>query len=280
MRKINPKPQNTRKWKLWRSACEKAKQALLASVGQGKKPEFNERLYKRKSIKTEYFFSKGPPFYGKCAYCDSYIPDFQRGDVEHFRPKGGVTDENDNPVLVPDANGVLAAHPGYYWLAYDWRNLLPSCTICNQPTTVGEQKIGKHNRFPVIGQHARTSEEVEHEQPLLINPASGDPEDDPERHLAIDIDTGLLIGLTERGKTCIEVFGLNIRDQLVDGRRSRCSAARDLLIKVIYKSAQSEEAKKELIAMRSGERSYTMAARAVLAGLRPFLAPELSSGED
>jgi hypothetical protein len=151
--------------------------------------------------------------------------------------------------------------------------------ICNQPTTIGEQKIGKHNRFPAIGRHARTPKEVEHEQPLLINPASGDPEDDPEKHLAVDVEIGLLIGLTDRGKKCIEILGLNTRDQLVDGRLSRCRDVRALLVEVICRPERRQEAKNKLIAMRSGERSYTIAARAVLADLQPVLALGLSGGE-
>ena len=56
-------------------------------------------------------------FYQKCAYCES---DLRRvvWEVDHFRPKGRVR-ERDH-------------HPGYYWLAYEWTNLYPSCTFCNQ----------------------------------------------------------------------------------------------------------------------------------------------------
>ena len=55
-------------------------------------------------------------FHNKCAYCESDLGD--NLDVEHFRPKGGVTEE--------------PGHSGYWWLAHDWTNLLPSCTPCNQ----------------------------------------------------------------------------------------------------------------------------------------------------
>ena len=162
MRRIELQPLNTQSWKLWLNACKKETQELIESVDRGEKPEFKSTLYGRRSIKKNYFASKDAPFYGKCAYCESYITDFQHGDIEHFRPKGGITDENDNQVVLKDdrgnptldATGEPKPHPGYYWLAYNWQNLLPSCAICNQPSSAGSKKIGKHNRFPVGGNHA------------------------------------------------------------------------------------------------------------------------------
>ena len=198
--------------------------------------------------------------------------------MEHFRPKGGVTDEDDNTIflkddhcsLARDESGAPIPHPGYYWLAYEWRNLLPSCTVCNQPKSIGDKKIGKHNRFPVIGVHAQTPEEVENEQPLLINPASDEEDDAPENHLTMDPNTGLMGYRTERGEICIEIFGLNLRDQLVEERRGACREVRSLLVDLIYNPARRDEAAAELIAIREGKRSYTMAARAVLAELEPI----------
>jgi hypothetical protein len=52
-----------------------------------------------------------------------------------------------------------------------------------------------------------------------------------------------------------------------------------LLVEVICRPERRQEAKNKLIAMRSGERSYTIAARAVLADLQPVLALGLSGGE-
>ena len=56
-------------------------------------------------------------FVNKCAYCESSLVGGDM-DVEHYRPKGGVSE-------VPD-------HSGYYWLAYDWENLVASCSFCNR----------------------------------------------------------------------------------------------------------------------------------------------------
>ncbi|HLC17234.1 MAG TPA: hypothetical protein VJL89_13515 [Thermodesulfovibrionia bacterium] len=158
MVKITFNEPDDEKWKKWRRDCEEGTNKLIDSVNAGNKPEITD-LYKRESIKKEIYFNKQGPFHGKCAYCECYITNFQRGDIEHFRPKLAVTDKNDNPIQ----------HPGYYWLAYDWQNLLPSCQICNQPSKIGDKKIGKHNRFPVNGNHARTPAEVKDEKPLLIH---------------------------------------------------------------------------------------------------------------
>src|SRR6478609_10488621 len=49
-------------------------------------------------------------FYGKCAYCEVKIVVASVPDIELFRPKGGVTERPE--------------HPGYWWLASDWDNML------------------------------------------------------------------------------------------------------------------------------------------------------------
>ena len=56
-------------------------------------------------------------FKRKCAYCEHPLQRFD-WEVEHFRPHGAVQEEPD--------------HPGYYWLAYHFDNLFPSCIWCNQ----------------------------------------------------------------------------------------------------------------------------------------------------
>jgi len=267
MRKIELTEPNTRIWKRWRRDCEKATKDLLETVEAGQESAINERLYKRKSIKDSWFFAKDGPFHGKCAYCEAPIPDYQHGDVEHFRPKGGVTDAQGEPV----------EHPGYYWLAYDWRNLLPACIRCNQPGIAGSREIGKHTRFPVEGQHALTPEEVDEEKPLLVHPASGKAEDDPKLHLLIKTKTGRLGHLTKRGEACIEIFGLNLRDQLVTDRLRACREVRSLLISIATTPGGDPDATAELLEIKAGKRSFTMAQHAVLDEVTQNLQPLLDA---
>jgi uncharacterized protein (TIGR02646 family) len=217
MRKIDiklPSPSSDklewRRWERWLRKCEEA------TKSQGQKPTFDRNIYNR----YKHFFYKSQsdfPFYGKCAYCERAIGN-QHGDVEHFRPKGGVADKD---------NKMIEDHPGYYWLAYDWQNLLISCITCNQ--------IMKGSHFPVINDnHARKPEEIPDEIPLLINPVSGFDEDDPAKHFRINIEGhspyfGIISGITQRGTTCIELFKLNKQDQLLDGRRTAMEAAEKLI---------------------------------------------------
>ncbi len=281
MRKLDPQPLDTSNWRRWRTACQRATQTCEASVARDNKTKFSEGTYKWRSIKRAYFFSKGPPFYGKCAYCENDLPDL-RGDVEHFRPKGGVTDEHDNVVYrkdhhgdpVPDEDGNPMPHLGYYWLAYDWRNLLPSCAGCNQPTTIGDKKIGKHNRFPVVGAHAQTPKEVAGEQPLLIHPATGEAEDDPWKHLTVNPD-GFIVPLTDRGEMCKEIFGLNLRDHLLQGRRRAINEVYGLLLKINKEPAQRDTARARLIEILEGKHSFTTASLVTFAKLQPDFAREV-----
>lgn len=66
-------------------------------------------------------------YYGKCAYCER----FYKLDVEHYRPKGEIRGEDNE----------LIRNSGYYWLGYEWSNLLPACISCNR-------EGGKTSKFP------------------------------------------------------------------------------------------------------------------------------------
>ncbi len=120
-------------------------------------------------------------FKNKCAYCESEVAANNGEEIEHYRPKGGVTDDDD--------------HNGYWWLASEWTNLLLSCTGCNQGrrqhiATPGmteaeliaqkakraRKTVGKLNQFPVAGTRAVLPEDdLGLEDPLLIDPTTRDP---------------------------------------------------------------------------------------------------------
>jgi uncharacterized protein (TIGR02646 family) len=121
---------------------------------------------------------------GNCAYCESKIGAVGAREVEHYRPKGGI-------------NG-LPTHPGYWWLAHDWENLLPTCRDCNKSlrqhiVSTGMTKAqvldllskrpaksyGKANHFDIRGKRAITSTcSLTAEDPLLIDPCKRDPSND------------------------------------------------------------------------------------------------------
>lgn len=82
----------TATWRSYLDAATKATAALVAQVAAGESARITDRLYKNY---REAIFAG---FHGKCAYCEAKFILDQTGDVNHFRPKAGVTDENDQPV--------------------------------------------------------------------------------------------------------------------------------------------------------------------------------------
>lgn len=161
-------------------------------------------------------------FHGKCGYCELLIVAGSDGDVEHYRPKKGVS----------DAKQAGVQHPGYWWLAMQWENLLLSCQHCNQsrrqlihePGKTEEdiarerqqnrlRTTGKLNRFPVEGNHwivAHTGD-VAAEKPLLLNPCDIDPEDLFEWEFERSISTVKAKGSDARAEATIDILGLNRR---------------------------------------------------------------------
>lgn len=227
-------------WITWRRACN----AIRKELEEKGRPDSITDLYKQRNIKNTVYFAKKPPFYGKCAYCEVFITDFESGggDIEHFRPKLMVTDENDQPV----------EHDGYYWLAYSWDNLLPSCQACNRPNN---ETLGKRNRFPVAGTRAmKHADPVAAEDPLLLNPV----EDRPEEHLDIDLKQCVLIPRTPKGAMTIKVLGLNVRDQLQTLRRQAIDRVNALWARLPF---DTEAATRELDEVLKGAEPCTAASR-------------------
>jgi hypothetical protein len=117
-------------WDAWAAASSRAADFRYA---------FNDNIWSDlKEWLATYVFRM------KCAYCESPLEfDRYKGDAEHFRPKGSVTVVDAGGVrtrprcTLPD--GVEIEHPGYFWLAYDWRNLVPACSFCNSGTAKVDQ---------------------------------------------------------------------------------------------------------------------------------------------
>ena len=173
------------------------------------RPSFNEALYK--GLRQVFLFEA---FHQKCAYCEVNHSDGYPVQVEHYRPKGGVTE-----------NREATEHKGYFWLAYEWWNLVPSCAHCNTNHTdpCGGPHPGKKNEFPVGGARvtepsdnpALWPEELAVECAALLNPYF----DTPEEHIDFEPTTGAAIPNSPRGKATIEVCDLN-RPSLRDKRLS------------------------------------------------------------
>lgn len=119
-------------------------------------------------------------YYHKCAYCETRGG---KADIEHYRPKKNVK-ENTNH------------EGGYYWLAYEWSNLLPSCKDCNR-------EGGKNAMFPILGTYVvaptfltngnlnpqdflPNSTLLLQEEPYLLHPEI----DEPKNYLGFEINSG------------------------------------------------------------------------------------------
>lgn len=166
-------------------------------------------------------------FHGKCAYCESDILAAFDWDVEHFRPKGRVAERED--------------HPGYYWLAYNWENLFPSCQHCNQnrkdrplweDSALGSA-AGKLDQFPLADESTRAlgpASDLATEKRLLIDPCADQPED----HLRFAVDGAVIAVAGDRqGETSIAVFHLDRRRLRLRRRETVVAALFDL--KAIHK---------------------------------------------
>lgn len=119
-------------------------------------------------------------FCDKCAYCEAIIPKANfPAHVDHYRPKKRVKEK-----------GTEVEHPGYFWLAYEWYNLLLVCHNCNSGHSeiVDGRKVpntGKGDEFPISGLRVSAPSENpntwrdelrEIEKPLLLNPYDDTPE--------------------------------------------------------------------------------------------------------
>jgi uncharacterized protein (TIGR02646 family) len=134
----------------------------------------------------------------KCCFCESRVEHIAYGEIEHFRPKAEWR----------QSRGSRISRPGYYWLAYDWDNLLWSCKTCN----------GRHKGciFPLAEPANRDcpGRSLAGEAPLLVDPTRTDP------RLHIRFKLNVAEGLTDLGETTIDVLGLN-REQLLEQRQEK-----------------------------------------------------------
>ncbi len=120
--------------------------------------KYDSKLYGGKTVKDVLKRLQ----HDKCCFCEATVSHVTHGDVEHYRPKAGWTQTDEQKLT----------KPGYYWLAYDFDNLYLSCQICNQ--------VFKKNYFPLATPGQRVTDhtgDLSQEDPLIIDPGHDDPED-------------------------------------------------------------------------------------------------------
>lgn len=203
----------------------------MITVNQGKEPEFmaselvelaqekleefyhsNNRSQKRysfplnKEIDHELKEALRSAFYDKCGYCEIKIESPELATVDRYRPNTGVRDKNE---YFQDL---------YWWLTFEWNNLVYCCKECNQY---------KANYFPIKGKRAMTENEpLEAEKPLLLSPY----DKNVENHFSYR--NGEISSESDPGIQTIELIRLN-RTTLVKKRRHAISEIKYLVEKIM-----------------------------------------------
>ena len=126
-----------------------ATQRACAAVAAGKTPTFSGDIYGHDEVRAALRTAQ----HSKCCYCESKITHITE-DVEHYRPKGAVRQS---------PHDARPLSPGYYWLAYEWKNLYLSCSICNSSH--------KRDLFPLKNPERRARSPVSYTH--LTLPTSG-----------------------------------------------------------------------------------------------------------
>lgn len=161
-------------------------------------------------------------YHDKCAYCER-----SRGmelEVDHYRPSKPRIHKID----------IKYNQPGYYWLTYEWSNLLPLCSRCNK---------AKSNKFPLMV----WSEENRINSHVPINPQTFEDISDlqklnnienpfllhPEVALKLPshfkfLNNGLVKGRTNQGKETILLLKLNRSDLVRERMQILMSLAEQL----------------------------------------------------
>lgn len=191
----------------------------------------------------------------KCAYCESK----NHLEIEHYRPKGKVSKEKE--------------HKGYYWLAYEWSNLLLACGDCNNG------KDAKGTKFPleiggkrVYDPQTKRSEWISNsvtflnEKPLLLNPEIDTPED----HLKFLFDGSVKeLNGSLRGKETIVICNLNRQNLWLNGRKKEI----DEILRDI-KSQTRELKEKYVIPGNVDKRDYNITYKTIFKKIKERRSPE------
>ena len=138
---------------------EEAKQKVLEEAN----PEERKALfvrYRRRWTAVKDAFERHSS--GKCWYVECKNPGADN-DIDHYRPKSRVAEDR--------------THPGYYWLAFEWRNLRLSCQRANRPRRDLESGAtgGKSDNFPLVNPEGRAhapDDDLSAEIPAIVDPTN------------------------------------------------------------------------------------------------------------
>lgn len=207
--------------------------ASAFAPGGDRKPKFTDAWGEFKAALSE-------ATRGKCGYCEEFVISGQHGDVEHFYPKSEIWKLSDDAAergeeeewtsRVRGRKQDVLSESGFWWMAYDWRNYLLSCLVCNQKWKLAYFPLGGRPTLPPrLGSRYR---------PLLLNPFTGP---DPRKHLEFGPDGEVrpLDGSVE-GRATIDVCGLD-RINLRKKRFEKAKRAHALVSQLLKADVPSPE---------------------------------------
>lgn len=284
-------------WDDWLKEAEAATQEVINAWEEWRKKgstgEFDYKVDKNQKVWAKLKdWLLDNVFHGKCAYCE--VSEVRSSyHAEHFRPKGRVTIKVKNKFTVAktyDEEGLEVKHPGYFWLAFNWSNLIPSCNNCNTAR-------GKRDQFPVrktcVAVKRLSADEEKAlmnpvvksavrdgvyylqpkfldvlEEPLLLHPYF----DDPREHLIFGEDGGVTAredeagNISEKGDQSIKVYDLDAERLRIARQETQETAFKDYTDE--FKRGRGIPVQKRIEAARLSIADY-------IEGRRPFSAAVL-----
>lgn len=202
----------------------------------------------------------------KCAFCEKTIV-ADDSHLEHFRPKSEARDEQN----------VLITREAYWWLVYDHRNYLVTCSTCNNQ---------KGNKFPIEDNNTRIiardfGEIVElddegvlgNEKPCIINPRYRDPE--PHFAYSYTPDTIMpmvfMTYLDDFGRITIHVPDLNRKRKNENAFKDQLVRKRGIVLKKFKNELQKyKERRDQLLTFKQANtRSPDVSLRGYIRSLEP-----------
>jgi 5-methylcytosine-specific restriction endonuclease McrA len=211
-------PEQKNWWDEWIARSEEQTKGIIAAYKKGDALTHRQAVWA--DLKTWLLDNV---FHGKCAYCEAPISGSFFGEGEHYRPKGKVTIVQAGKKVAVIVGGT--SHPGYFWLAYDWKNLVPACQECNNR---------KSDLFPTARDHvcvpSPSFDQLDaDEDPLLLHPYR----DETRKYLLFGLN-GVITAIddNDRGVNTIKTFGLD-REALAERRKKRQEQTLAYMMKIL-----------------------------------------------
>lgn len=157
-------------------------------------------------------------FSNKCVYCERVLGKARDRELSLIRPSQLECEHSEKP-----------GQDHYWWLNWEWSNLVLTCHQCNW---------NKGASFPIAGSQVKVGGRglsLQNEKPLLLDPCL----DFPDEHLLFK-DDGEVVAAdgSIEGRTTIDILDLN-RSELVQARRIEA----DKLQKIVDLTHRRDHAK-------------------------------------